>query len=302
MRRFRKVLALAASAALVWACRGDPRRGSSSGNAGSTHGSGGSTLSLPSGGQDGGEGLGGNTSETPAASGGAAGSAGAADTAAQGGAAGISSASASGAAGELQGGAESMAAGTTGQATESPEGDAGEPTSPDLRPWKLAFIAPGPFDSDFAAHLGARGVSAHVRADALCQAAAEGAGFKGTYHAWLSTSTAAARDYFAAYAMNGPWHRMDDELVAATLAELTGKKGLRSPILYGPDGEVGGMAWTGTGPRGELASNCEDFTTADADVGWAAYCATATAQDYGWSSSSVIACGGTGRGLTCFEQ
>ncbi|HET9958206.1 MAG TPA: hypothetical protein VFQ61_27115 [Polyangiaceae bacterium] len=181
-------------------------------------------------------------------------------------------------------------------------GAAGTPTEPESRPWKLVFITPDAFPSDFGRDGSERGVGAHVRADALCQQAAIDAGLRGQFRAWLSTSTSAAINYFAILDMNGPWYRADDELVAEDLSALVSKNGLRAPILYTPNKVPGGMFWTGTGPLGTLARNCDDFTNANLNDGLAGHCALATGQEYGWPNTAFIACGSTNRALACFER
>lgn len=78
---------------------------------------------------------------------------------------------------------------------------------------KLVFITSDTLANTFTLSL--------AEADAFCAAKAAGAGFSGSFIAWLSDPAAgiSARDRLPTG--GGPWTRLDGELVAADLADLT---------------------------------------------------------------------------------
>lgn len=154
-------------------------------------------------------------------------------------------------------------------------------------------------------------------ADAICQARADAAGLGGTFRAWLSDSTTAARDRLTRAGV--PYVRVDGVQVAANFADLT-DGALMQPILLTEGGAVDpqGAVWTGTTPAGELSvATCLDWRSGGgADGGvigesfersreWTERCNPAP----GFPPFPAGPCGGANRsgcanrgGIYCFEQ
>jgi hypothetical protein len=106
-----------------------------------------------------------------------------------------------------------------------------------------------------------------VAADAICQSRAGAAGLKGTYKAWLSTSTVSAEDRLTQGA--GPYRLLNGTIIASNWQELTSGT-LKAPIDetettgappalgVGVCGEVGSSpVWTGTSADGTSGSGTE---------------------------------------------
>ncbi|HUQ02034.1 MAG TPA: hypothetical protein VM261_06025 [Kofleriaceae bacterium] len=108
-------------------------------------------------------------------------------------------------------------------------------------------------------------LSSLSNADAICAADAAASGLPGTYRAWLSTSTVAAKDRLGT--ARG-WVRVDGRPVADSLADLTAGK-LLFPVRFQADGTQAvqdgaahAVVVTGTSREGTMAStNCADWTS-----------------------------------------
>jgi hypothetical protein len=106
-------------------------------------------------------------------------------------------------------------------------------------------------------------------ADAICNGEAAAAGLPGTYVAWLSTSTVAAKDRLGT---SRGWVRSDGSPIADTIADLTSGKTLvpirvtAAGTLAPLNGSAHTVVVTGTTMAGTLASaNCVDWTTTAAN-------------------------------------
>ncbi len=96
-------------------------------------------------------------------------------------------------------------------------------------------------------------------ADAKCQERANTAGLAGTYRAWLSSATEAAKDRFDG--ARG-WHRVDGKPVADTISDFIAH-GPRYPLNVDEFGDVKKfVVHTGTFPSGMATlSNCSGYTS-----------------------------------------
>lgn len=136
-------------------------------------------------------------------------------------------------------------------------------------------------------------------ADGICRQLAEAGGLPSfaTYTAWLSDSTAAARE--RVFAGEGRYVRPDGALVAVSLAALVAGP-LLAPIDRDEHGALvsGAGAWTGTMPDGSAvpgATHCEDWTSATlADQ--SGYFGTPGATDSTWTFDTVA------NPTTCLES
>lgn len=133
-------------------------------------------------------------------------------------------------------------------------------------------------------------------ADALCTQHANAQGFQGNFRAWLSVNGTNAIDRITS---DGPWQRVDGQVVAATRAELASGQ-LRAPLVLDEKGAaapaVEDRVWTATGANGQYAGpDCGQWTGAGTGrVGEAAH---VNAQ---WTSLVDEACSEVNR-VYCFQ-
>lgn len=142
------------------------------------------------------------------------------------------------------------------------------------------------------------GLGGVAGADKICNDLAKAQGLAGTYVAWISTTGVNAIDRITA---NGPWQRVDGQVVAQTKAQLaTGA--LTMPLRRDeknqtpPDAED--RVWTATGADGKFigGSDCAGWTGAGAGrVG------EADDTDAHWTSLEDEACTEVNR-VYCFQN
>jgi hypothetical protein len=129
---------------------------------------------------------------------------------------------------------------------------------------KRIFVTSTTGPGNLASWPGADGLTGRAAADAICMRHATLGNLTGTYKAYLSTSAGAAPSRVSG---DGPWVRLDGELVAANRAELT-SGALRAPVLLTESRAIpqsGVYVWTGTSPFGaSTSSTCQDWTAGDA--------------------------------------
>ena len=131
-------------------------------------------------------------------------------------------------------------------------------------------------------------------ADSKCQGLANAANLGGTWAAWLSTSTVAAKDRIPdiMYVRVG-----DEATVATSKADLTDGT-LSNPINSNENGVVfSTLVWTGTLLTGlKDANTCNDWTSASGygQRGWTTFSNTA------WTQGGNADCATT-LGIYCFE-
>jgi hypothetical protein len=127
---------------------------------------------------------------------------------------------------------------------------------------KRIFVTSSIGQGDLGSWTGANGRTGLEAGDAICMQHAAAGGLSGTYKAWLSASGVSATSRLAG---DGPWVRLDGELIAANRAELTSGL-LRTAILQTENGamlEPGKYAWTGTSSFGTItARTCQNWTAA----------------------------------------
>jgi hypothetical protein len=132
-------------------------------------------------------------------------------------------------------------------------------------------------------------------ADALCQAAADGADLGGCWHAWLSDNDSTALD---AVCPGGPWVRVDAMPVALDCTDLTDGN-ILLPIDRTENGlQVSVGVWTGTGQDGLPLQHCSGWSNDDEmDKG-------TQGNSFGltdWSNGFETTCSDVGS-LYCFER
>ncbi len=128
----------------------------------------------------------------------------------------------------------------------------------------LAFATDALYDGDLLGDP----APADAEADAICNAAAAGAGLPGTYRAWLSSTTVSAASRFAG--ARGGWVRPDGVPVAGSLAALTSAQLLSTINITELGNQITNNAeltfWTNTLPSGAIAvtsaaQTCQNFTS-----------------------------------------
>jgi hypothetical protein len=134
-------------------------------------------------------------------------------------------------------------------------------------------------------------------ADAICNQLAKAASLPGTYKAWISAGNTNAIDRFTG---NGPWQRMDGQIVASSKADLA-KGALTISLDKDEKGQtppaVEDRVWTATGMDGKKSGgDCNGWTGNGAGrVG--------EAEQAGghWTSLVDESCGQVNR-IYCFQQ
>ncbi len=142
-------------------------------------------------------------------------------------------------------------------------------------------------------------------ADATSQSLAEGAGLRGTYKAWLSSSTESPQTRFVRH--SDVLMRIDDAKIADSYADLISGSALDNPICVDESGndlcEVALLVFTNTDISGNLDDNssrrvCGDWTRMNFDSFFAAGLSNSTS---GWTSGTRNECLDKAH-LYCFEQ
>ncbi|MEJ7596389.1 MAG: hypothetical protein WKG01_00650 [Kofleriaceae bacterium] len=136
----------------------------------------------------------------------------------------------------------------------------------------------------------------HRAADAICQSLSDAAQLRGTFRAWLSTSTIAAIDHIET---NGPWYRLDGELAFSNHVALQAHPQVAISIDERGEPITGTtLTWTGTAIGGLAStSTCNDWS-ATTDVTSTMGLASVTND---WTARSRTSCAGEFH-LYCFEQ
>jgi len=165
---------------------------------------------------------------------------------------------------------------------------------------KVVFVTSAEFDGGFAASQPAS-IDAASMADTQCQTAAQGAGFDGTFVAWMSrggTNTQPQRDAIAVISSEGPWRTTNGELAFLNHSALVNTP--QVPIGYDQYGEsVFGQVWTGTKVGGtlDLYKDCTGWHTGSGSMG---IVGSSYANDSRWTDDSEYPCELTAH-FYCFE-
>jgi hypothetical protein len=152
----------------------------------------------------------------------------------------------------------------------------------------VAFVTSGTSDGVFAPPLAA--------ADASCANAAASAGLPGTFVAWISDAGTNAIDRLAG---SRGWVRTDGQPLADTPNSLVAGA-LFNPLVLDEHGiaiSTSDPVWTGTGPDGHLASDCNEWTTDSATIGYAGE----DLPSFTAAEESQVICGSAQAHLYCFE-
>lgn len=168
---------------------------------------------------------------------------------------------------------------------------------------RYAFVTSVAGTGDLSNWAGAGGNHGIAAGDAICVARANAADLAdaATYKALLSDSTASVAERFT---HNGPWMRLDGELVAESIADLLDGR-VRATLQVDELGQtrLAQNVWTGTDPSGAASgSDCGGWSDAtDAEHG-----TTGTAEwaNSGWTTfftDSPLACDTTAA-LFCFSD
>ncbi len=153
------------------------------------------------------------------------------------------------------------------------------------------------------------GTSGADGADRICMREAIAAGLKGTYRAWISTSTENAIDRIAP---TGPWYLADRETVIFPGSAISGSPRAYMSMTPSGDGFYASdhpEVWTGTLAEGTISSRgtCSDWESNDSSE--SAQLGFALSHDSGWTEplfadpveASSQSCAGVAR-LYCFGQ
>ncbi len=124
---------------------------------------------------------------------------------------------------------------------------------------KRMFVTTKQFTGNLKAEGG--GIDGLTSGDAICNREAGQARLPGTFRAWLSTSTVAAKDHVAAV---GPWFQVDGTEAFPSASPVDGPRWFpnvtaEGKVLFNFD-----EAWTGTGSDGKRSldgSACRDWTS-----------------------------------------
>lgn len=147
------------------------------------------------------------------------------------------------------------------------------------------------------------GSSLALSASGACSAAASAAGLSGRFVAWLSFSSAGAKERLMEY---GPWVTTRGQPVAHDRTDLT-KGTIRNPIAHDehglpfPEGRSTNLVWTGTDASGRTSAACADWSKGDETLSGTV--GNATQSDGPWTADPTV----TGSCLSnyhvyCFEQ
>ncbi len=171
---------------------------------------------------------------------------------------------------------------------------------------KVAFLTAAIGNGKLASWKDSGGVGGLAAADNICQAEATQAGLKGDFKAWLSNSTADAKDRIGLN--SGPWIRTDGFPLTATSEDLF-KGELLVPLMYSANGEVpanlkdANGSFTNTNFKGErMTAHCDNWTSDSSDQG------STTGYNLGsggemWTSSSTTSTGcDISYRLYCFQM
>lgn len=164
---------------------------------------------------------------------------------------------------------------------------------------RFVFVTSSGHDGNFAAEAGA--VDGLDGADIFCQGKADGVNAivpVGTYKAWLSDSTADAKDRIGITFFE--YFLSDGTIIATGLVDLIDGTALDSAIALDETGTaVGALAvWTGTSTAGVgVLDDCTDWTTTG-DIGQ--FGTANVSATPGWTDSGKIACTTPAR-LYCFQ-
>ena len=157
---------------------------------------------------------------------------------------------------------------TTPNDPTNPTPDAGT-TTPDT-----GAPPTGPLKAFVSSSIVTGGFGGLAGADKICNDLAKAQGLAGTYVAWLSTAGTNAIDRITA---NGPWQRVDGQVVAQTKAQLA-SGALTTALLRDEKNQTPPAAedrvWTATGANGMFVggSDCAGWTGGgDGRVGEAAH-------------------------------
>lgn len=141
----------------------------------------------------------------------------------------------------------------------NPAPDAGT-TTPDTG----TPVPAGPLKAFVSSAIVNGGLGGVAGADKICSDLAKAQGLAGTYVAWISTAGVNAIDRITA---NGPWQRVDGQVVAQTKAQLA-TAALTTALRRDEKGQTPPDAedrvWTATGPDGKFVggSDCAGWTGA----------------------------------------
>jgi hypothetical protein len=131
-------------------------------------------------------------------------------------------------------------------------------------------------------------------ADAICNMRAMQGGIPGTYVAWLSTTTIAARTRLAG--AQG-WIRTDGKPFVDTVTDLVTNSRIYYPLDHDESSMLvtGESVVTGTDDAGNPLSNCADYSDPAQTIYFGAVDGTAHA----WTAESTVSCANTSR-IYCF--
>jgi hypothetical protein len=137
-------------------------------------------------------------------------------------------------------------------------------------------------------------------AAALCDAAALSTGLGGNWRAWLSDQSSIAPDNVFG---DGPWQRLDGELVFPDHAALVGTDPLVPITLDETVTPIAALdrVWTGTANGGSIGLICEDGNGDWQDGGNVFGTAGVVGQTANWTDGGVLPCSQPHH-LYCFEQ
>ena len=165
------------------------------------------------------------------------------------------------------------------------KGQHGAPIPRHLPPTaRIVFASGTTGNGDLGSWPGAGGAGGLEAGDAICRSEAIAAGLPlaGSFKAWLSSSTVAARDRFG---FDGPWYRVDGVRVAASIADMVDGF-LDAPIQMTATGAEldRDSVWTGSNPDGtDSGSNCGDWISTS---GFGAIGMTSAAEER-WSENFI---------------
>ena len=165
------------------------------------------------------------------------------------------------------------------------KGQHGAPIARHLPPSaRIVFASATTGNGDLGSWPHAGGTSGLEAGDAICRSEAIAAGLPlpGSYKAWLSSSSVAARGRFG---FDGPWYRVDGVRVTASIADLVDGF-LDAPIQMTATGaELDRDAvWTGSNPDGtDSGSNCGGWRSTS---GFGAIGMTSAAEER-WSKNFI---------------
>ncbi len=188
---------------------------------------------------------------------------------------------------------------------QNPSGTSQGQVNPMYHYANIVFVTSSIGTGNLGSWTNAGGATGMAAGDAVCQALASAAGLPGSYRAWLSDSTASARDRMAH--SNAAYMRVDGVRIGTGWSDLTGASYLDNPVDRDEQGRAiaGERVWTHTRPNSTsgygvvIGDACLNWTSSNiTNVG---VFGSTDSSNFLWTEAAAVHCEAANR-LYCFQQ